>query len=255
MELVLWYIPSQGFAAGTSGKEPICRRHKGSRFNPWKISWRRAQQPTPVFLPGESQGQRRLEGYRRWSRKELDMTETAHRYRPHRAPESFPQCQDTTESLKPRSRPSPNDTGTLISDFQLLEPWEINVMFISYPVYGGLLQQPKWTKTIRKRDKIQFCQHLSCPLNFLFVLCERLTGVIFIFKSRTLVKSSTFKKDRILTVSLLSSPQFPFSIKCVCREGGVYLYLGWLHRTEGKIWILEIELTHLTHQMLPFFLN
>ena len=29
-------------------------------FNPWvgKISWRRAWQPTPVFLPGESQGQR-----------------------------------------------------------------------------------------------------------------------------------------------------------------------------------------------------
>ena len=30
-------------------------------FDPWigKISWRRAWQPTPVFLPGESQGQRR----------------------------------------------------------------------------------------------------------------------------------------------------------------------------------------------------
>ena len=35
------------------------------RFNPWvrKILWRRAWQPTPVFLPGESQGQRTLEGY------------------------------------------------------------------------------------------------------------------------------------------------------------------------------------------------
>ena len=32
-------------------------RHKRLEFNPWvgKISWRRAQQPTPVFLPGESQ--------------------------------------------------------------------------------------------------------------------------------------------------------------------------------------------------------
>ena len=29
------------------------------RFNPWvgKIAWRRAWQPTPVFLPGESHGQ------------------------------------------------------------------------------------------------------------------------------------------------------------------------------------------------------
>ena len=36
-----------------------CRRHKRLRFNPWvwKILWRRAWQPTPVFLPRESQGQ------------------------------------------------------------------------------------------------------------------------------------------------------------------------------------------------------
>ena len=34
-------------------------------FSPWagKILWKRAQQPTPVFLPGESHGQRSLEGY------------------------------------------------------------------------------------------------------------------------------------------------------------------------------------------------
>ena len=34
------------------------------RFSPWvrKIPWRRAWQPTPVFLPGESHGQRRLAG-------------------------------------------------------------------------------------------------------------------------------------------------------------------------------------------------
>ena len=34
-------------------------------FDPWvgKIPWRRAQEPTPGFLPGESQGQRSLAGY------------------------------------------------------------------------------------------------------------------------------------------------------------------------------------------------
>ena len=38
---------------------------KRVRFDPWigKIPWRRAQQPTPVFLPGESPGQRSLVGY------------------------------------------------------------------------------------------------------------------------------------------------------------------------------------------------
>ena len=36
--------------------------------------WRRTWQPTPVFLPGESQGQRSLVGGRLWGRTESDMT-------------------------------------------------------------------------------------------------------------------------------------------------------------------------------------
>ena len=39
------------------------------------MHWRRKWQPTPVFLPGESQGQRSLVGCRLWGRTELDMTE------------------------------------------------------------------------------------------------------------------------------------------------------------------------------------
>ena len=41
-----------------------CRR---PRFSPWmqKIPWRRERQPTPVFLPGEFQGQRSLAGSQR----------------------------------------------------------------------------------------------------------------------------------------------------------------------------------------------
>ena len=36
-----------------------------TRVDPWvgKIPWRRVWQPTPVFLPGESHGQRSLGGY------------------------------------------------------------------------------------------------------------------------------------------------------------------------------------------------
>ena len=46
-------------------------------FNPWvgKIPWRRKWQPTPVFLPGESHGQRSLAGCSPWGLKELDITE------------------------------------------------------------------------------------------------------------------------------------------------------------------------------------
>ena len=39
------------------------------------MHWRRKWQPTPVFLPGESQGQGSLEGCRLWGRTESDMTE------------------------------------------------------------------------------------------------------------------------------------------------------------------------------------
>ena len=51
-----------GFPSGASGKDPACqcRRYKRHRFDPWavKIPWRRKWQPTPVFWPGESHGQR-----------------------------------------------------------------------------------------------------------------------------------------------------------------------------------------------------
>ena len=39
-----------------------------------KIPWRREWQLTPVFLLGESNGQRSLVGYSPWGRKELDTT-------------------------------------------------------------------------------------------------------------------------------------------------------------------------------------
>ena len=39
------------------------------------MPWRRKWQPTPVFLPGESHGQRSLAGYSPWGPRELDTTE------------------------------------------------------------------------------------------------------------------------------------------------------------------------------------
>ena len=39
---------------------------------------RRKWQPTPVFLPGKSHGQRSLVGYSPWGRKESDTTERLH---------------------------------------------------------------------------------------------------------------------------------------------------------------------------------
>ena len=51
--------------------------NKRHGFDPWvgKIPWRRAWQPTPVFLPGEYHGQRKLASYSPWDPEELDMME------------------------------------------------------------------------------------------------------------------------------------------------------------------------------------
>ena len=71
-----WRFPGEGngFPGGAGGKDPACqcRRHKRRGFCPWagKIPRRRAWQPTPVFLPGESQGQRILVGYSPWDTTE-----------------------------------------------------------------------------------------------------------------------------------------------------------------------------------------
>ena len=62
-----------GFPGGASGKESTCqcRRHKRGGFNPWvgKIPWRKAWQPTLVFLLRESHRQGSLVGCSSWSPK------------------------------------------------------------------------------------------------------------------------------------------------------------------------------------------
>ena len=71
-----------GFPGGAHGKEPTCqcRGHKRRGFSPWggKMPWRRAWQPTPVFLPGESHGQRSLAGYGSWGCKESSQMRDQH---------------------------------------------------------------------------------------------------------------------------------------------------------------------------------
>ena len=61
------------------GKEPACQcsRLKRHRFDSWvwKILGRRTWQPTPIFSPEESHGQRSLAAYSLWGCKESDRTE------------------------------------------------------------------------------------------------------------------------------------------------------------------------------------
>ena len=47
-----------------------------------RFPWRREWQPTPVFLPGESHGQRSLGGYTPWGGKESDTTDFTFTFHP-----------------------------------------------------------------------------------------------------------------------------------------------------------------------------
>ena len=68
-----------GFPGGSSSKEFSfqCKTHKRCRLDPWviKITWRRKEQPTPIFLPEKPHGQGDLVGYGLKGHKESDMTE------------------------------------------------------------------------------------------------------------------------------------------------------------------------------------
>ena len=68
-----------GFPGGSGVKNlpASTGRQRRHGFNPWivKVTWRRKWQPTPIFLPGKSCGQRNLAGYSPQDCKELDTTE------------------------------------------------------------------------------------------------------------------------------------------------------------------------------------
>ena len=68
-------IAHVGLPVGLSGKESVCQGRRETQetwVQPWggHVHWRRKWQPTPVFLPGKSHGQRGLVDYSPWGCKE-----------------------------------------------------------------------------------------------------------------------------------------------------------------------------------------
>ena len=61
-----------------SGKESTYRGRRAGLILGSKILRRRKRQPTQLFLPGKSHGQRNRVGYWPWGHKESDTTENAH---------------------------------------------------------------------------------------------------------------------------------------------------------------------------------
>ena len=67
-----------GLPCSSDDEESACNGGdaRDNGFDLWvrKFPWRRKWQPSPVFLPGESCGQRSLEGYSPWGHQESDTT-------------------------------------------------------------------------------------------------------------------------------------------------------------------------------------
>ena len=77
----LWmeiYNTVQEAVIKTSPRKRNAKRQNDCLRRPYKWLWRRKWQPTPVPLPGKSDGRRSLVGYSPWGHKELDMTERLH---------------------------------------------------------------------------------------------------------------------------------------------------------------------------------
>ena len=75
--LILLEEVEMGFLNGSDGKEPTCNAGDPGSIPGWgRFPGGANGNPTGVFLPGKSHGQRNLVGYSPWGCKESDTTES-----------------------------------------------------------------------------------------------------------------------------------------------------------------------------------
>ena len=94
----IWAV---GFPGGKVVKESTCQCQRYKKMwvpsLGWEDPWRRKWQPTPVFLPGESHGQRRLAGYTPWGQKRPTWLNT----HAQSVPQYYPTLSDPTHCSTP----------------------------------------------------------------------------------------------------------------------------------------------------------
>ena len=123
---------TQGFPDGFIVKNPPANvgdtADTGSMPLVGKILWRRKLQPTPVLLPGESQGQESMEGYSPWGAKDA-CTHTLHRALPPKVPATSgsPRKRLERQTFSPHPRPTESNT---------LRVRKYNLYLTSYSLQG-----------------------------------------------------------------------------------------------------------------------
>ena len=92
------------------------------------MHWRRKWQPTPVFLPGESQGRRSLVRCCLWGRTESDMTEVTWQWQQQRGGNRW-----HTDSVSPLPLQRPQLAGFFASSLDHYQELCRNHRFLSFP--------------------------------------------------------------------------------------------------------------------------
>ena len=138
-----------GFPRCYSSKEPAyqCKRCERCGFDPWfrKIPWRMKWQPTPVFLPGKSFGQKSLAGYSPWGLKRVGHDRATK------------QQQQQKEAHIYTWRTPPSQTNLVNS----------NTTYVALPLgdwgHEGCTEQPPYRSWVAARNRIYTYLVLTNP--------------------------------------------------------------------------------------------
>ena len=118
----------EGFLQWLSGKESAYQSRRPP-FLPWvgKIPWRRARQPTPVFLPGKSHGQRSLAGYSPWGCKRVRDDLVTEQQQVNRAKPVFGsrETEEEEEEQEEEGTTSPHCLPEPAKQHHPVSPWSV----------------------------------------------------------------------------------------------------------------------------------
>ena len=130
--------------------------------------WRRKWRPTPVFLPGESQGRGSLVGCHLWGRTGSDTTEATQQQQqqqPHLLIFAFVACAFVVIHQKLLLRPTSKSSFPMLSSgrFTMLDLLFKSLIYFQIIFVGGIRQEFNF---IILHVHVQFSHHLWKRLSF-----------------------------------------------------------------------------------------
>ena len=162
-------------------EEPVCQC-RGCGFDAWagKIPWKRKRQPTPLFLPGKSHGQRSLVGYTPRAHQESDTTFRLKQHTQHktgcchhfpgrtRPPTAWVCCAATPSSVSSPQSEAPHLPFSLVlwMSVHWISPLSYNTAIIRYSCFYPLhcLTGGCCTDVDQTRNRLEMAARTLCLL-------------------------------------------------------------------------------------------